>query len=74
MNTEPEMERKAKILLYVIGTLQDLKQEGMVSGGANLSEKGYQAYLGLRNAGFRPNDAELKSCMRYLLNRGNQNG
>lgn len=59
-------KRKADILIYVIGMMEDLKDEGIISGGYEMSEEGYEQYRRLRESGFEPTDEELKSTMAFV--------
>lgn len=59
-------KRKADVLIYVIGMMEDLKGEGIVSGGYEMSEEGYEQYRRLRDSGFEPTEEELKSTMAFV--------
>lgn len=59
-------KRKADVLIYVIGMMEDLKNEGIISGGYEMSEEGYEQYRQLRDSGFEPTEEELKSAMAFV--------
>lgn len=63
----PEKERLANVMIYVIGILTDLKDEGMASGGYEMSEAGYEQYRQLRESGFEPTPEELKSMTAFVI-------
>lgn len=63
----PEKERLANVMIYVIGMLTDLKDEGIVSGGYEMSEEGYAQYRQLRESGFEPTPEELKSMTAFIV-------
>lgn len=63
----PEKERLANVMLYVIGMLSDLRDEGMVSGGYEISEAGYEQYRQLRESGFEPTPEELRSMTAFIV-------
>lgn len=59
-------KRKADVLVYVIGMMTELKDEGLVSGGYEMSEEGFEQYRQLRDSGFEPTDEELKSTIEFV--------
>lgn len=59
-------KRKADVLIYVIGMMTELKDEGIISGGYEMSEEGYGQYRRLRDSGFEPTDEELESTMAFV--------
>lgn len=59
-------KRKADVLIYVIGMMEDLKDEGVISGGYEMSGEEYEQYRRLRDSGFEPTDEELKSTMAFV--------
>lgn len=61
-----EDERGQQVMLYVIGTCQDLKTKGLLDGGFNLSPEGYQEYQQLKESGFRPTEDEMQATMVFL--------
>lgn len=63
----PEKERLANVMIYVIGMLTDLKDEGLASGGYEMSEAGYEQYRQLRDSGFEPTPEELKSIAAFIV-------
>lgn len=63
----PEKERLANVMMYVIGMLTDLKDEGLVSGGYEMSEEGYEQYRRLRDSRFEPSPEELKSMTAFIV-------
>lgn len=61
-----EMTRGEKTMLYVIGTLNDLRSRGLVAGGFDLSTIGNEAYKSLVASGFKPTDEEITDVMIFL--------
>lgn len=62
------MTHKDKVVLFVMGTLQDLKTKGFVEGGLDLSESGYAAFVALKGEGFSCTQEEMEEVMRFLTN------
>lgn len=54
-----DKERQAKIMLFVVGTMQDFRNEGLITGGYELSDEGYKEYQELVASGFLPTDEEI---------------
>lgn len=59
-------KRKADVLIYVIGMMTELRDEGIISGGYEMSEEGFEQYRQLRDSGFEPTEGELKSTMAFV--------
>lgn len=66
-----EQDRITKAILYVQGSLDELKTNGYVKGGSTqLSIKGYTAYLALKADGFRPTKEEITLAMITIQGEG----
>lgn len=63
----PKKERLANVMMYVVGMLTDLKDKGLVSGGFEMSEEGYEQYRQLRDSGFEPTPEELKAMTAFII-------
>lgn len=66
------MDRKEKVLIYTVGTLAKLKDEGMVDGPDILTNKGKVIFDELQAEGFKPTEEEAFHAMielqGYLIN------
>ena len=65
--SEEEESRAFDVMLFVIGTCDDLKRDGYLTGGPSLSEKGYADYQSLKESGFEPTEEEVKHKMAFLM-------
>ena len=61
-----ELSHNEKVLLYVIGVCDGLREKGMLQGGPTMAMKGRDLYAELCASGFRPTDAEMESALRHL--------
>jgi hypothetical protein len=61
-------EHQAKVMLFVIGMMSDLKDEGLLGGGFELSDEGLQRYRELRDSGFNPTDEEISAMTTFIFN------
>ncbi len=62
-----ELPREEKVLLYVIGILEDLKAKDFVEGGSHrITREGDRFRAELLESGFRPTETELHDAVRFL--------
>lgn len=59
-----ELDRESKVLIYVIGTLCELRDKGFVGGGLDLAEAGQAEFAALKASGFRPTEDEIRRAMQ----------
>jgi hypothetical protein len=64
-----KMSRPAKVILFCVGTMEDLKAKGLLKGGmlGMTKEKGEEAFATLKAEGFRPTNEEIEDCVAFLL-------
>jgi len=62
-----DISRLTKVMLYVIGQLNVLREQGYVGGGIPLTDKGFEAFLELDASDFEPTDEELTDCLQFLM-------
>ena len=76
MKTEEErakIERIKKVIIYTIGSLDELRDIGLVTGGQHtLSEEGKEKLKELEKSGFKPSDDETRKAIAFL--QENQGG
>lgn len=61
-----ELSHDAKVMLFAIGILNDLRDKGLVAGGIDLSEHGQRNFELLKASGFQPSEMELKGAVAHL--------
>lgn len=64
-----EMSHESKVMLYLIGVLNGLRDKGLVAGGHELTPYGQWVYELLIASGFKPTDDEMQSGLRLLTRR-----
>lgn len=62
-----EMPHNAKVVLFVIATLERLRGRGLVEGGRPLTEQGRSAAEELARQGFQPTEDEMQSVLAFLM-------
>lgn len=68
-------DRITKSILFIQGSLDELKANKYVEGGnTQLTEKGYTAYLALKASGFRPTKEEIALAMETIQSKGRLEG
>lgn len=60
------LTHESKVMLYVIGVMDDLKRHGLVEGGHDISDEGRETLEQLRASGFKPTDDEMQAAVRVL--------
>ena len=67
------MENTTKIrkqIVYVLGTLYELGQKGLVQGKNALSKKGLKQFKELKKSGFKMTEGEVTNTMDFLREEG----
>lgn len=68
MTDEAEkLTRKENVLIYVVGTIDGLRDKGLVQGGCTLGAAGAAIFRQLKDSGFRPTNAEMDEAMQALM-------
>lgn len=61
-------DRMQNVLIYVIGEIDTLKFMGFISGGpVEMTDKGREVFLKLKEQGFKPTTEEIHEAMAILL-------
>lgn len=61
------VERRVQdVTIYVLGSLQEMREHGIVEGGYSLEPKGVRRYHDLVGMGFSPTEDEILEVMAYL--------
>lgn len=65
-----DLTHEEKVILYVMGVLEELKHKGLIEGRGPLTDEGLKTIAELKASGFEPTDKEVKDAMDVLLRRG----
>jgi hypothetical protein len=64
-------DRMTKAILYVVGTLEELKKNEYIKGGnVEISSKGSEGFKLLKESGFKPTKEEIDMAMYVIQNNG----
>lgn len=62
-----DKERASNVIIYALGVIEDLKRDGLISGGQyQLGEGGRLKYQELLDSGFAPTENEMTQAMNAL--------
>lgn len=61
------MTRQNKVMLHVLGTVEDLREIGLVTMEERLTDQGRQKVAQLRAEGFEPTLEEKQKAIRALM-------
>ncbi len=64
-----DLSHKSKVLLYVIGELNSLRDKGFVKGGIFITPQGEEQLKQLRESGFKPTEDEIHAAIAGLQGR-----
>lgn len=65
------MEKIQNIIVYVMGMLEDLVEDGfVVAGSTRLTDEGLDVYEELKKQGFEPTEKEINDCLALLQSEG----
>lgn len=66
--TEEEMPEPAKLLSYVLGAAQDLKERKFLAGSVGVAPtpKGIAMFDQIKASGYKPSDIEIANTLMYL--------
>ena len=67
------MSRSAKVVLYTMGTLNELSDLGFVSGDDPLTSDGVEMFQYLKKKEFHPTEDETKWAVHHLVNKHIEN-
>lgn len=59
-----------KLMIYALGTLEELRAKGLIKGGTALSPGGAAVYEKLKATGYEPNGADLSEALLMLKSEG----
>ena len=62
-----ELSRMAQVMIWVVGLMHDMAEEGIVDGGFyEVTEAGHSAYKEMLSEGFAATQKEVESAMAVL--------
>lgn len=62
-----ELSRAEKVIIYVIGTCEELKKKGLLAGGnVGLGKEGQKTFEQLKACDFKPTPEEMTSTLAYI--------
>lgn len=70
MKTVDQLDRMEKVIVYVIGTLEELKEKGLVEGPEPLTESGRAVFAELKEQKFTPTEDEINQVMAFIMSGG----